>query len=373
MNPRRRHFAGATLLVLIAASALRAQPEAEPRFEGEVTVSEVLLDVIVTDRQGNVILGLGPDDFDVREGGKPVKVRSAGFYSHRAPAPAVPPGIPQPATPPGSSTSEGGEPASRFLILFFDDQRTRALEARGLLQRQVRAGKDTIEFLRRAMTPNDWVAVLSYDKKLHLVADFTRDRQRIEAAVSAATAGGAEGANWPSRQTTDEGEPSLGRSLPTGDALRDQSGTIYEALTIVAEAARTVVGRKNLLFFSTGFGRVNRFGAFEPDPRYYEPMAESLNDANVAVYALDLSPTGTEHTLAGSLTQVSDDTGGDYFREILHFATPLEEVARATSGYYLVSYDAPHPTGVRGFQPVEVRLKNPELRVTARKGYRFGE
>jgi VWFA-related protein len=370
VSARVRRLAGALLLALIAGGALRAQPEAEPRFEGEVTVSEVLLDVIVTDRQGNVILGLGPGDFDVREGGKPVVVRSAQFYSHRTPAPAAPPDAA--ATAPVRA-SEAGDPAARYLILFFDDQRTRALEARGLLQRQIRAGKDTVEFLRRALTPSDWVAVLAYDKKLRLVADFTRDRQRIEAAVVSATAGGAEGENWPSRLPADAGQPSLGRALPTGDALRDQSGTIYEALTIVAEASRTVIGRKNLLFFSTGFGRVNRFGAFEPDPRYYEPMAESLNDANVAIYALDLSPTGTEHTLAGSLTQVSDDTGGDYFREILNFATPLDEVSRATSGYYLVAYDAPHPTGVRGFQPVEVRLKNPELRVTARKGYRFGE
>ena len=102
-------------------------------------------------------------------------------------------------------------------------------------------------------------------------------------------------------------------------------------------------------------------------------MAESLNDANVAVYSFDLSPQGTEHSLAGSLTQVSDDTGGRYFREILHFATPLDDVAQETSGYYLVAYETSHPAKVRGFQTVSVKLKNPELRVTARKGYRFGE
>ena len=51
----------------------------------------------------------------------------------------------------------------------------------------------------------------------------------------------------------------------------------------------------------------------------------------------------------------------------------IAEVAKETSGYYLVSYRAEHLTGLRGFQKVEVRLANPELKVTARKGYRFGD
>jgi hypothetical protein len=102
-------------------------------------------------------------------------------------------------------------------------------------------------------------------------------------------------------------------------------------------------------------------------------MAESLNDANVAVYTFDLTPVGTLHPFADAMNQVSGDTGGRYFHDILHFATPLEQVSKETSGYYLVSYRATHPAGLRGFQMVKVTLANPELKVTARRGYRFGE
>jgi VWFA-related protein len=227
--------------------------------------------------------------------------------------------------------------------------------------------------LARRQTPTDWIAVLAYDQKLRLITDFTRDREVLQRALDVAAAGKPDRGNWPSRQSSDPGTPSLGRALPVGDKLRDQTGTIYEAITLVAEASAPLVGRKNLLLFTIGFGRTNRMGAYEPDPRYYEPMAESLNDANVAVYTFDLTEPGTRHPFANAMSEISSDTGGRYFSDVIHYSTPLGAVAKATSGYYLVSYRATHPLGLRGFQQVKVKLANPELKVTARRGYRFGE
>ena len=57
------------------------------------------------------------------------------------------------------------------------------------------------------------------------------------------------------------------------------------------------MGRKNLVLFSSGFGQVNSFGQYQPDPRYEEPMAQILNDANVAVYAVDLLEIGSDSPL----------------------------------------------------------------------------
>ena len=73
------------LAALVLASwplVTAAQPTQE--FTGKVDVNEVLLDVVVTDRDGNVILGLQPEDFVVSDGEAPVEVRSATFYSNRA-------------------------------------------------------------------------------------------------------------------------------------------------------------------------------------------------------------------------------------------------------------------------------------------------
>ena len=269
-------FFVAALLAFGHSPAVRGQaPAAEPilqkeapllvaPFGAEILVSEVLLDVMVTDKKGNPILGLGPADFEVSEDDKKVQVTSATFYSNRRYA--------------------GSEPA------FFDDQRSHNVDVPGLLQRQIRAGKDAVEWLRAGLAPTDWVAVVGYDNRLKVFLDFSRDLEAIERAILAATTGRGAREAFPSRQVPPPpGAPALGPGLPTGEALGEQTGTIYEALTLVAEASAPLVGRKNLLLFTMGFGRMNRFYQYEPDPRYFEPMSESLNDANVAVYTFDLT------------------------------------------------------------------------------------
>ena len=373
-------FSIAALLTLAVSPAARAQtPAVEPigqqeapllvaPFGAEILVSEVLLDVMVTDKEGNPILGLGPDDFAITEDDRPVKVTGATFYSNRRYAGSE--AAPAAANAPADNTG----PAPHYFIFLFDDQRRNSADVPGLLQRQVRAGRDAIEWLREGLAPTDWVAVAGYDNRLKLFQDFSRDREALERAIQSATTGRSGRENFPSRQSpSTPGAPALAPGLPVGDALGQETPTIYEALTVIGEASASLVGRKNLLMFTTGFGRMNRFRQYEPDPRYFEPMSESLNDANVAIYTFDLTDTGANHPFANAMSHISDDTGGRYFPNVLHFKTPIADVARETSGYYLVSYRAEHLTGLRGFQRVEVTLANPELEVTARKGYRFGE
>ncbi|MBP7586550.1 MAG: VWA domain-containing protein [Thermoanaerobaculia bacterium] len=373
-------FFVAALLAFGHSPAVRGQaPAAEPilqkeapllvaPFGAEILVSEVLLDVMVTDKKGNPILGLGPADFEVSEDDKKVQVTSATFYSNRRYAGS------EPASSGASAPADNAGLAPHYFVFFFDDQRSHNVDVPGLLQRQIRAGKDAVEWLRAGLAPTDWVAVVGYDNRLKVFLDFSRDLEAIERAILAATTGRGAREAFPSRQVPPPpGAPALGPGLPTGEALGEQTGTIYEALTLVAEASAPLVGRKNLLLFTMGFGRMNRFYQYEPDPRYFEPMSESLNDANVAVYTFDLTDTGANHPFANAMSHISDDTGGRYYPNVLHFKTPIADVARETSGYYLVSYRAEHLTGLRGFQKVEVTLANPEFKVTARKGYRFGE
>jgi VWFA-related protein len=406
--PRTSSSVSYLLLLLLAASPrLGAQESGEPvpspppdvrpelvaPFGAEISVNEVLLDVLVTDKKGNVILGLGPADFLVTEGDRKVEVLSAAFYSSRpylgpetpaagtvppvaqlAPVAPVAPVAPMAPVAPVAPNEPLPTDPPRYFIFLFDDQRGHNADAPGLLQRQVKAGRDATEWVRSGLAPNDWVAVLAYDNRLELFQDFSQDRAAISSAIENATTGRADRGNFPSRQApTRPGQPSLAGRLPTGEALSAETGTIYEALTLVAEAAAPLLGRKNLLLFTIGFGRMNRYLQYEPDPRYFEPMSESLNDANVAVYTFDLTDTGTRHPFSNAMNHISTDTGGRYFENALHFKGPLADVAREASGYYLVSYRSEHVVGMRGFQRVKVALANPELKITARKGYRFGE
>jgi VWFA-related protein len=358
-----------TALALVAlvglGNAAQAQEPQEP-FKGEVTVNEVLLDVLVTDARGNVIVGLGKEDFVVTEKGRPVELTGVTFYSNRRLLESTPALAKE-----GVSTEQ--VPEDRYFILLFDDQKDVAAEAPRLLSQQMEAARRAREWVQSELLRNDWVAVVSYDTRLKVQQDFTNDRKALAEAISDAVKGKDREGNYPSRIDPTKG-PSLQAGLPTGDALREETPTVYEALQVLAEAAGDIRGRKNLLLFTSGLpGRPDAFGQqFLPDPRYFEPTVRALNGNNVAVYALDLTPADTEHSLSDILNRVANDTGGRYYFNFTNFATPLGQLAKENNGYYLLSYSSEQPAGESGFQAVEVKTANPEFRVRARRGYEYG-
>lgn len=349
----------------LAPAAVAQEPPRDERFGERVDVTEVLLDVLVTDRQGNVIVGLKEDDFVVEEEGNTIDLTGVTFYSNRRLLESQ-----------GEAAAKGidvGQPLQdRYFILFFDDQKDEAADFPQVLAQQIDAGREARQWVAKELLRNDWVAVVSYDKKLKVHTDFTRDRQALETAITNAVKGKDTDGNWPSRIKEGEG-PSLAAGLPRGNELRDRTTLIYDGIRVLAEAAGKITGRKNLLLFTTGFGRVNSFGQYQPEPRDYPPMVQALNDNNVAVYAIDLVPPGTEHVMASAMNQLADETGGRYLFNFTSFASPLRQVTEETNGYYLLSYRATHPAGTKGYQKVTVRTTNPELRVRAREGYQYGQ
>lgn len=368
--PNPKHVVTVVALLataLLAAGPALAQEAQEPsgEFGGEISVTEVLLDVLVTDAQDNVIIGLGPDDFVVEEGGEPVAVSGVTFYSNRRLA------GPPPAALEGRLAIDP-LPEDRYFILFFDDQRQRQADTGvDVVARQLDAARRAKEWVGKELLPNDWVAVASYDFKLKLQADFTRDRKALAKAIDSAVKGKDPEKNWPSRA---EGvaEPALLDGLPQGDSLRKATLRIYDAIQILAAAAGDIRGRKNLILFTTGFGQINNVGQYLEDPRYYPPMMQTLNDNNVAAYMVDLTPLQVEHVMSDSMNQLAEETGGRYFFNFTSFSAPLTDIADENNGYYLLAYQSGHPAGESGYQQVEVRTKNPQFRVKTREGYIYG-
>jgi len=362
----RRHdrplFSVALLAALSVPLAAQEQPPAA-RFEERVDVTEGLLDVLVTDRDGHVVLGLAPSDFVVRVDGRPAEVTGATFYSNRRYLGGV------------DAAKAGIDPDSvpdrRWFVLFFDDQRVEAHEARELLTRQLEAGRDAAAWVRTALAPGDLVAVVSFDSRLRLHQDFTADTDLLAAAIDRAARGQDPPAEWPSRRAERGDLLSLAAGLPSAAELSKATPLIYDALEAVAGATAPIVGRKNLILFTRGFGRLERSGGYVPDRRHHEPMLRALNAANVAVYTVDLVPQGTRHTFEGSLTDTAAETGGRPFLDVLNFRIPLDRIAEETNGYYLVSVRL--PDGGSGYREVEVDVANPAFVIRARGGFRVGD
>ena len=349
------------------AAPAQAPPAAQqPEFGEKIQVSEVLIDALVTDASGDVVLGLGKNEFIVEEDGKPVTVNDVAFYSNRRFLDAS-------DRAKALGVAPGEVPADRYFVLFFDDPRTVLPR---LAVQQLDAGRRAEQWARTELLPNDYVAVAGYNFRLKVYSDFSSDPEKVVAGIENAMVG-KEIDDYGARPAGDSA-PSLLAGLPASkDAIRDGSTRIYGALELVARAVAPIRGRKNLALFSLGFGEVDSFGLYVPDPRYYPPMVHQLNDDNVAVYAIDLIPTALGgpplgRFLGSSLNDLAVDTGGRYYYTFVNFVTPLEQMSDDTNGYYLLSYTSEHPVGKSGYQKVKVRTVNPEFRVHARRGYIYG-
>lgn len=360
-----RAAALSTLALLTIGGAALAQQDQEPQrgeFGEEVTVSEVLLDVLVTDNKGNVVVGLDENDFVVKEDGKPVDLTGVTFYSSRRLAES-----PESLARKGIRSVDTA-PEERYFILFFHDQKNAAAEVPLLLSKQMEANQRARDWVGE-LGLHDWVAVAGFDYKLKVYQDFTTDKAALVRAIGEAMKG-KDREDWPSRQQEAKG-PSILDDLPRGKELRDETTHIYDALKVLAETTGDIRGRKNLLLFTPGFG-VLRTGQLRPDLRYYPDMNEALNDNNVAVYPIDLVPEGARPALNETLNQIAEDTGGQYLFSFTNFITPLRQIAEENGGYYLLSYRSEHPAAKSGFQKVEVDTANPQFRIRTREGYTYG-
>lgn len=351
-------------LLLLAAPLAAAPDQPKARFGDQMQVNEVLLDVVVTNDKGNVVLGLGKDDFVVKEDGEPVDIQNVTFYSNRefleSSEKAQKLGI-----------DPNAVPANRYFVLFFDDQRD-AFPRLGI--QLLNAGRWAKRWVASDLAPSDYVAVVSYRNKLMLHQDFTQDTEALRRAIDDAVTG----EDTPEIGPAAPGAPSLFAHLPRGRELRRQTPFIYDGLEMLALASDTVPGRTNMALFTLGFGQLNSFGLYQPDPRYYPDMVRALNDSNVAVYPVDLIPSSfngslVSQALESSMSDLASDTGGRYYFNFVNFLTPLEQMERDTNGYYLVSYTSRHPAGEQGYQRVKVDVRNPDFNTRARRGYTFGD
>ncbi|MCP4200620.1 MAG: hypothetical protein GY769_01640, partial [bacterium] len=251
----------AALLALISPTLVRTWAQETPRFEEQMEVTEVLLDVVVTDRDGNLVAGLNKSDFVVEENGREVELTGADFYATRYDLN-------------GSRDGTSKQiPASRYFILFFDDPRTISNRFNRLIRQHIDAAQESRKWIENELMPSDWVAVAGYGMRLKIFQDFTQDREALLQALTDASRGiNPEKTRW-TREPPPATAPSLLRHLPAGKELGRQTRRIYSAMRLLAEATGHIVGRKTLMYFGIGFGTLDGPGGYAiPDRRYYPEL-----------------------------------------------------------------------------------------------------
>jgi len=329
-----------------------------PQYGEQIDVNAVLLDVIVTDRKGNHILGLDANDFVVKENGVQQTIDSVDYFTNRRL-------LDQREEQAPFKVERVRE--DRYFIFFFD----KPSDPAALFDQLTNARESVKKFLDREMKETDLVAIVGHDVRLKVYSDFTNDKQQLNRALNESTRFGRGIVDAPKGDG-----PSILRNADRDD-LVNGSGTVYEALDVLADSLRPIRARKNLVLFSPGIADHDEqiFGGemLLNRSRHLDPALQSLNAANVSVYGVQLQRNVDSAPLFHQrLEELSDSTGGRYFRLNVSFKPALEQIEHTNNGYYLVTYRSPHAKGESGFQKVDVDVKNREFKVVARSGYQFG-
>jgi VWFA-related protein len=165
-----------SLAVLAATTivcAQQTQPPAEPIPAPtiRVTTHMVVVDVVVTDKQGKAVAGLHPEDFVVEENGKVQKVSTLTTPAENAPGapPALPPGI-------YSNRPQYRSSGAPITLMLLDALNTPFTD-------QAYARRQMLAFVKEHFKPMDRMAVFTLTGPLNVLQDFTSDPQVLYTAL----------------------------------------------------------------------------------------------------------------------------------------------------------------------------------------------
>src|ERR1700735_3854373 len=165
-----------SLVVLVASSSLSAQQVQQPAPAIppptiRVTTHMVLVDAVVTDKQGKAIPGLHPEDFVIEENGKAQKVSSLTTTVENTPGASAP-------LPPGiySNRPQDRYPGRPITVMLLDAVNTPFTD-------QSYARRQMLEFVKEQFKPADRMAVFTLTGGLNVLQDFTSDPQALYTAL----------------------------------------------------------------------------------------------------------------------------------------------------------------------------------------------
>ena len=173
------------LLVGTAAASAQERPPGTPRaiFEESVHVKVINVQVFVRDKDGNPVTGLTRKDFILKEEKDPVTITNFYEFQDRLKVTDVPGVVLEEpevrfVDRPGLERRSRVVPADErlHLVIYIDHMNIRP-QNRNRVFRYVR------EFLRKDVTRDDLVMLLSYNRSVKVERDFTSDPQMIANAL----------------------------------------------------------------------------------------------------------------------------------------------------------------------------------------------
>ncbi len=287
---------------MLSAALVIAQTPAPPPQPGSeqpivrVTTRLIQLNVVAQDRHGNPVTDLTRDDFALKDAGKEQKI--AVFSMERSDAVAAPPAgghvVAGQTLPPNTFTNRVERKTGAVTVILFDMLNTKIAD-------YIRAKAQLVKYIKQ-MSPDDQVALYVLGRDLKLVHDFSKSPDALIKSVSGDKVNAintvAEDAD---PADSDTGSDNLDAAIDRANQmLSDYLNTMraqqtLESLQLIAQHVSHIPGRKNLVWISGGFPfSMNQDTMNIDNPRdsrdfneETQKMARFMNDANMAIYAID--------------------------------------------------------------------------------------
>jgi VWFA-related protein len=362
---------GASVRVLLPFLALFcvAQEPSAPTVTLHANTRLVVLDVVVTDKQGVPVRNLSKSDFTILEDGQEQSVATFEPPSQHAPPP-----VGENARTP-NERNKGELPdvtitSSALTILVLDELDTMPLD-------QAFARHEIHKFLQShgPRLPEPTALMALEEKRLELLHDYTSDANVLESSLE------RHPARLPFRLMTAEGQ--IGASERLADAL--------EALRAIGASNSQFAGRKNVIWIGPGFPSLNYMSA-QPSEKakllgYVRETSDLMWRGRLAIYTLD--PRGLEivHENMGGITaagitappdtptgqlvfeQLAPQTGGRIFRGLNDLDAQIATSVEDGDSFYALSYYPSNRDWDGKFRRIRVVMHNPELIARTRNGY----
>lgn len=400
-----RSLLSAVSLLFLAAlcfSRSHEQGLVSPPVQGPSIKAEsriVVVDVVVTDKQGQTVPGLSKDDFHISEDNDPQIVTS--FEEHKGSATNEVQLPPMPANVfTNFPTTRGADSVNVLLLDLLNTQP----------QNQAFVRQQVIKYLGE-VPPGTRLAVFALGPQLRIVRGFTTDFSGLSAALEDKKLGVTPEV---SRSTpTDANQYSdaeilrqMRRSQAAPSAIdavesfqRDESAERANAraevtLQAFQQIARYLSGlpvRKNLIWFSDNFPI-----SFFPDVRgkapknqeHVQKTSDMLTAAQVAIYPVSAlgvlaDPTFDASKLAGSrrelegrlsanqiaMETIAEETGGRAFYSTNALSDAVKEAVGSGSHYYTLAYSPANDKNDGKFRRIQVSLADSGYKLSYRRGY----
>jgi VWFA-related protein len=387
-------------------SAATTDPDAQqPVFRAGVNF--VRVDVIVTDRSGNPINDLKPEDFEVTEEGRPQKVETFKLIALDGGLIPGPNGPPRQIRTDTDEEDEAARDDVRLFAIFLDDYHVRR-------ETSMAAREPIARFVETQLGPSDMVGVM-YPLQPTATVRMTRNHAAVVTGLRQFV--GRKYDYTPQNAI----EERYVYNYPTEvvERIRNQvSMTAIRALIMRLGALKE--GRKALILVSEGYSNIlppqmrdaiaGQSGLGNPardDPNAglnspiedraafaasmdmeeeLREIYDTANRYNTAIYTVDprgLAPyefgidqnvgiqidRGYLYATLDTLRTLAAETDGRAIVSRNDLTIGMKQIVRDTSAYYLLGYNSTNARTDGRFHEIKVRVRRPGVRVRARKGY----